>query len=106
MARPPNGILKSTGWRARSLPSDLPCSLQERFAGKHNIFPPGDDPFLPDRPLRIDQEKGPLGDPVLDQCGIAGQTARALGLFHAKKRWQETGNFRKQDDQSQIHEQR
>ena len=29
---------------------------------------------MPDDPLHIDQEKGPLGDPVLGQGGIAGDS--------------------------------
>ena len=67
------------------LPSDLPRSLQERFTGEHDIFPPGDDPFLADRPLRIDQEKGPLGDPFLDEYGITREAAIKPGHLEIRK---------------------
>ena len=48
---------------------NLPRCLQERFAGEHDIFSL-DQPLVPDDPLHIDQEKGPLGDPVLGQVGL------------------------------------
>src|SRR5215470_11308524 len=67
------------------LPSDLLRRLQERFAREHNIFPSLDEPLLPDDPLRINQEEGPLGDPVFGQRGIAGQAVVLLSHLRIRK---------------------
>ena len=58
---------------ALGLFDDLPDRRQERFAGEHHLFPALDEPPLPDDPLFIDQEEGPLGDLDLGQRGVEGQ---------------------------------
>jgi hypothetical protein len=41
--------------------------------------------LLPDDPLHIDQEKGPLGDAVLGQGGMAGQAAILPSYLQIRK---------------------
>lgn len=49
------------------------------------LHPPLDNPALPDNPLHINEEKGPLGDAVLGQDGIAGQPTVLPGHLHLRE---------------------
>ena len=59
--------------------------LQKRFTGENHLFPTLDKPPLPDDPLFIDQEEGPLRDRKLGKCGVEGQATILPGDPQVRK---------------------
>src|SRR5713101_6016016 len=66
---------RSRHTRALRFSCDLLQRLQKRFSGEHHVFPTLDEPPLPDNPLHINQEEGPLWDPELGQRLAGGSDA-------------------------------